>query len=59
VGKKNLITPDMVKNGVVLIDVGDAAPEVAKKCSLFTPTPGGLGPLVVAMVFKNLVELNK
>lgn len=59
VGKKNLITADMIKSGVIVIDVGDVAPEVAKKSSLFTPTPGGLGPLTVAMVFKNLVELNK
>ncbi len=58
-GKKNLITPDMVKDGVILIDVGDADPKVADKCSLFTPAIGGLGPLTVAMVFKNLIELNK
>jgi len=59
VGKKNLITPDMIRDGVVIIDVGDAAPEVAEKASLFTPAIGGLGPLTVAMVFKNLIELNK
>jgi methylenetetrahydrofolate dehydrogenase (NADP+)/methenyltetrahydrofolate cyclohydrolase len=59
VGKKNLITPDMIKDGVVIIDVGDADPGVAEKASLFTPAIGGLGPLTVAMVFKNLIELNK
>jgi len=58
-GKKNLITPDMIKEGVVLIDVGDADPKIVNKCSLFTPAIGGLGPLTVAMVFKNLIELNK
>ena len=49
----------MIKDKVILIDVGDADPRVAEKCSLFTPTPGGLGPLTVAMVFKNLVKLNR
>jgi len=58
-GKKNLITPEIIKNGVIIIDVGDADPRVAEKASLFTPAIGGLGPLTVAMVFKNLIELNK
>ncbi|NOY35700.1 MAG: bifunctional 5,10-methylenetetrahydrofolate dehydrogenase/5,10-methenyltetrahydrofolate cyclohydrolase [bacterium] len=38
---------------------GDVHPEVAEKASIFTPVPGGVGPLTVAMVFRNLVELNK
>ena len=75
VGKPNLITPDMVKDGVVAIDcgtstgssdakseralLGDFDPKVAEKASLFTPVPGGVGPLTVAMLFKNLVELTK
>jgi methylenetetrahydrofolate dehydrogenase (NADP+)/methenyltetrahydrofolate cyclohydrolase len=77
VGKPNLITSEMVKDGVIIIDagtttkpgfvatkpgfvgVGDVDPAVAEKASLFTPVPGGLGPLTVALVFKNLIELNK
>jgi len=59
VGKKNLITSDMIKSGAVIIDVGDVAPDAAEKASLFTPAIGGLGPLTVAMVFQNLVELSK
>lgn len=39
--------------------VGDIDPEVAKKASMFTPVPGGVGPLTVAMLFSNLVELAK
>lgn len=39
--------------------VGDIDPAVAKKASLFAPVPGGVGPLTVAMLFKNLVELAK
>ncbi|HRZ30216.1 MAG TPA: bifunctional 5,10-methylenetetrahydrofolate dehydrogenase/5,10-methenyltetrahydrofolate cyclohydrolase [Candidatus Paceibacterota bacterium] len=69
VGKSDLITPDKIKEGVILIDagtsessgqlVGDANPACADKCSLFTPVPGGVGPLTVVMLFKNLLELNK
>ncbi len=59
-GKPGLIKPEMVKNGVIIIDAGgDVEPSVARKASLFTPVPGGVGPITVAMVFKNLIELNK
>lgn len=67
VGKPNLITVEMVKAGAVIIDagtsesngkvVGDVSLEVSPKASLFSPVPGGVGPLTVAMLFKNLVEL--
>lgn len=67
VGKPNLLTPDMVKEGVVVFDagasedggllVGDAAPTVAEKAALFTPVPGGIGPITVAVLFQNLLEL--
>ncbi|RJQ31321.1 bifunctional 5,10-methylenetetrahydrofolate dehydrogenase/5,10-methenyltetrahydrofolate cyclohydrolase [Candidatus Parcubacteria bacterium] len=67
-GKPGLIKPDMIKEGAIIIDaataecdgrlVGDADPEVAKKAAVFTPVPGGVGPITVAMVFKNLVDLN-
>lgn len=66
-GSPRLITPDLLKKGVVLIDagtsesngevVGDADPACAKKCSLFTPVPGGVGPLAVACLFENVVAL--
>jgi len=66
-GAPHLITPDMLKDGVVLIDaatsesngeiVGDADPACAQKCSLFTPVPGGAGPLAVAKLFENAIEL--
>ncbi len=68
-GKPNLIQPDMVSEGVVAIDcgaseeagkiVGDLNPKISEKASLFSPVPGGVGPLTVAMLFKNLVELVK
>jgi methylenetetrahydrofolate dehydrogenase (NADP+)/methenyltetrahydrofolate cyclohydrolase len=57
----------MLKQGVVLIDagtsesdgevVGDADPACVGKCSLFTPVPGGIGPLAVAYLFENAVAL--
>lgn len=69
VGKPNLLTPEMVKEGVVVFDagasedggllVGDADPAVAEKASLFTPVPGGIGPMTIALLFYNLVELQK
>jgi len=69
VGSPGLLTPDMVKEGVVVFDagasedggllVGDADPAVAEKASLFTPVPGGIGPMTIALLFYNLLELQK
>jgi methylenetetrahydrofolate dehydrogenase (NADP+) / methenyltetrahydrofolate cyclohydrolase len=69
VGKPNLITPIILKPGVVLIDAGtsesagvlrgDADPACAEVASVFTPVPGGIGPIAVAMIFKNLFALAK
>ncbi len=69
VGKPNLLTPDMVKEGVVVFDagasedggllVGDASLEVASKAALFTPVPGGIGPITVALLFRNLLDLKQ
>jgi len=66
-GSPHLIKPDMLKQNVVLIDagtsesngevVGDADPACAEKCLLFTPVPGGVGPLAVACLFENAVTL--
>ncbi len=67
-GKPGLLQPDMVKDGVIILDAGtgeeagvvkgDADPLCADKASLFTPTPGGIGPITVAKVFENLVILH-
>lgn len=66
-GSPHLIKPNMLKVGVVLLDagtsessgeiVGDADPACASKCALFTPVPGGVGPVTVAKLFENAVEL--
>ncbi|MBU2524792.1 bifunctional 5,10-methylenetetrahydrofolate dehydrogenase/5,10-methenyltetrahydrofolate cyclohydrolase, partial [Patescibacteria group bacterium] len=65
VGKTNLITAEMVKDDVILIDVGinkmedgrllgDADFEnISKKSSYITPVPGGVGPMTVACLIEN------
>ncbi|MBI2108883.1 MAG: bifunctional 5,10-methylenetetrahydrofolate dehydrogenase/5,10-methenyltetrahydrofolate cyclohydrolase [Parcubacteria group bacterium] len=68
-GSSHFLKPDMIKQGVVILDAGtsetggelqgDADPACAKKASLFTPVPGGIGPVTVAMLFSNLLELTK
>lgn len=62
-GSPGLIRPEYLKPGVVLIDagtsesdgsiVGDADPACADVASVFTPVPGGVGPIAVACLFKN------
>lgn len=69
VGKQGLITRDMLSSDVVLIDagtseaggkiVGDADPHCREVASVFTPVPGGVGPIAVAMIFKNLCVLTR
>ena len=62
VGKPGfVINGDMIKNGAVVVDAaGDVDQKsVAPKAGYFTPTPGGVGPMTVAMVIKNLLVLNK
>ncbi|MFH1256107.1 MAG: tetrahydrofolate dehydrogenase/cyclohydrolase catalytic domain-containing protein [Candidatus Diapherotrites archaeon] len=67
VGKPKLITADMVKEGVVVVDIGiNRLPNgklcgdvdfdgVKKKASLITPVPGGAGPMTVASLLENVV----
>ncbi len=63
---KFVLTPDMIKEGAVVIDVaitrqdgklvGDADfDEIIKKVSFASPVPGGVGPMTVAMLLKNTV----
>lgn len=66
-GVPGLIRPEYLSPGVVLIDAatsesngviaGDADPLCAEKCAIFTPVPGGVGPLAVACLFENAVLL--
>jgi methylenetetrahydrofolate dehydrogenase (NADP+)/methenyltetrahydrofolate cyclohydrolase len=71
VGKPNLITADMVKDGVIVVDIGiNKLPDgrlvgdvdfenVSKKASYITPVPGGVGPMTIAMLLKNTVKAAK
>ena len=58
-GVNHLITEGMVKEGAVVIDFAKDVDfeSVSKKAGLITPPIGGVGPIVVAAVLKNLVEL--
>jgi methylenetetrahydrofolate dehydrogenase (NADP+) / methenyltetrahydrofolate cyclohydrolase len=58
VGKRNVLTRDMVKPGAVVIDVGSPAPDVdfaavSERARLITPVPGGVGPMTIAMLLRN------
>ena len=70
IGKPNFVTPDMVKNNAVVIDVGinrldgklvgdvDFA-SVSKQASFITPVPGGVGPMTIAMLMENTLQAFK
>jgi len=70
VGKAGLIKGDLIREGAIVIDVGinrvadkivgDVDFEGAeKRASWITPVPGGVGPLTVTMLMRNLVEAAK
>jgi methylenetetrahydrofolate dehydrogenase (NADP+) / methenyltetrahydrofolate cyclohydrolase len=68
VGKRNMVTADMVKRGAVVIDVGMNRNDEGKLCgdvdfagvsevaSWITPVPGGVGPMTRAMLLVNTLE---
>ena len=66
VGKACFVKPEMVKEGVVIVDVGinavgdklmgDVDPAVAEKASAFTPVPGGIGVVSNMMVMECLTR---
>ncbi len=66
VGKKGIVTADMVSKGTVVIDTGIVYTDgkmhgdvdfdnVSKKTSFITPTPGGIGPITVSKLLLNTV----
>lgn len=70
VGKPNFITSDMISDNAVVIDVGISRlanglcgdvdfDSVKDKCSYITPVPGGVGPMTVAMLAKNILKAYK
>lgn len=66
-GNPGFIKPEHIKKGVALIDggtselnkriAGDADPACAEKAAVFTPVPGGVGPVAVSMIFRNILAL--
>jgi methylenetetrahydrofolate dehydrogenase (NADP+)/methenyltetrahydrofolate cyclohydrolase len=68
VGKRNVLTADMVKPGAVVLDVGMNRNEEGKLCgdvdfegvekiaSYITPVPGGVGPMTITMLLVNTLE---
>lgn len=69
VGKANIITKSMVKDGFVGIDVGINRVDgklvgdfdfdnIKDKASYITPVPGGVGPMTIAMIIDNLIEMS-
>lgn len=70
VGRPEIITADMVKEGATIIDVGINRVEgelvgdvdfegVREKAGFITPVPGGVGPMTIAMLMKNTVKARK
>lgn len=67
IGTPHYVTPDMVREGIIVFDagtsedgglmVGDVDPAVSEKAALFTPVPGGIGPITVAVLLRNVVDL--
>ena len=68
VGKRNVLTADMVKPGAVVLDVGMNRDDAGKLCgdvdyagvsqvaSYITPVPGGVGPMTITMLLVNTLE---
>ncbi|MBW8893866.1 MAG: bifunctional methylenetetrahydrofolate dehydrogenase/methenyltetrahydrofolate cyclohydrolase [Burkholderiales bacterium] len=68
VGRRNVLTADMVKPGAVVIDVGINRNDAGKLCGdvdfdgvkevagWITPVPGGVGPMTIAMLLVNTLE---
>ncbi len=70
-GKSRFITANMVKEGVVIIDIGINRSDdgkisgdvdfeqVSKKASYITPVPGGVGPMTITMLMHNVIKAAK
>ena len=68
VGKRNLVTADMVKPGAVVIDVGMNRDDEGRLCGdvdfagvkevagYITPVPGGVGPMTITMLIQNTLD---
>jgi methylenetetrahydrofolate dehydrogenase (NADP+)/methenyltetrahydrofolate cyclohydrolase len=68
-GSPKLLTGNMVKDGVIVLDAGAAESDgrtvgdvdyesVEPKCSLISKVPGGIGPVTVACLLENVLEVS-
>jgi methylenetetrahydrofolate dehydrogenase (NADP+) / methenyltetrahydrofolate cyclohydrolase len=66
VGVPGIVTPEMVRPGAAVVDVGinrtenglvgDVDPTVAERAGLLTPVPGGVGPMTIAMLLRSTIR---
>ena len=67
VGRAGFVKPEMLRDGVILVDVGinalpeggimgDIDPACYAKAAAYTPVPGGVGPMTIAMLLSNTVQ---
>jgi methylenetetrahydrofolate dehydrogenase (NADP+)/methenyltetrahydrofolate cyclohydrolase len=69
VGRAGVVSADMVKPGAAVVDVGinrseaglvgDVDPAAAEIAGYFTPVPGGVGPMTIALLLRNAVRCAK
>ena len=69
VGVPHILKPDMISENVVLLDGGtseagkkirgDVDPACYEKALFYTPVPGGIGPLTIAILYRNVLESTK
>jgi methylenetetrahydrofolate dehydrogenase (NADP+) / methenyltetrahydrofolate cyclohydrolase len=69
VGRPETVTPEMVRPGATVVDVGinrvegavvgDVSPEVREVAGLVSPVPGGVGPMTIAMLLRNTVRASR
>jgi len=74
IGHPNLVNANMLKDGAVVVDVGINSvngklvgdlynsidvKDIEKKASAITPVPGGVGPMTIASLLENVVEIYK
>lgn len=71
IGSPKFLKKDFIKDGAIVIDVGinrnsdnkicgdTDFDDIKDKCSYITPVPGGVGPMTVMMLMKNLINLTK
>jgi methylenetetrahydrofolate dehydrogenase (NADP+)/methenyltetrahydrofolate cyclohydrolase len=69
VGAPEVVTPDMVKQGSAVVDVGinrteggvvgDVAPDAGELAAYITPVPGGVGPMTIAMLLRNTIKASR